>query len=251
MQPHDPSPVQGDPPALDDLLAGRRVALFLDVDGTLIALAPTPDSIKVPGDLAGRLADLGQRLSGACALISGRALGDLETYLGRPLPLAAAGSHGADVRGAAGEALGDTPGAPPADLAQALRDFAAQNGLRYEEKAHGAALHYRQRPQAEAAALAFARELAQRFGWQVQTGKCVVELVEGRADKGTAVRALMASEPFTNARPIFLGDDTTDEAGFAACEALGGFGVAVGERESDRARYHLADVDAVHAWLGL
>ena len=97
----------------------------------------------------------------------------------------------------------------------------------------------------------FARELADRFEWHVQTGKCVVELVEGRADKGSAVRALMQTAPFEGARPIFLGDDTTDEAGFAACEALGGFGVAVGERESEAARYALENVEAVYRWLNL
>lgn len=137
---------------------------------------------------------------------------------------------------------------PPAIEAE-LRDFAAKSLLHYEHKPHGGALHYRQTPEAGEAAHRFARELAQAHGWAIQEGKCVVEIVASGANKGTAVHQIMQTDRFQGARAFFLGDDLTDEAGFAACEAHGGTGVLVGNRPDTLARYRLPDVQSVHQWL--
>jgi trehalose 6-phosphate phosphatase len=131
-----------------------------------------------------------------------------------------------------------------------MRDFASAEGLGFEMKPHGAALHYRENPAKGEAAHAFAAELATAHGWATQSGKCVVELVEGQSDKGSAVRAFMQAAPFAGARPFFFGDDLTDEQGFAACAAEGGAGVLVGERPDTVAGYALPDVASVHLWLG-
>lgn len=238
------------PPQLAEWLAGGPVSLFLDFDGTLVDLAPLPDAIRPADDLNPRLQDLGVRLEGRLAMISGRAIADIERHLGR-LCFAAAGSHGSDMRRADGSAIGMVPQPLAPAAADALRAFAAARGLDYEHKPHGGALHYRARPEQEGAARAFVRDLAERRGLSVQEGKCVIELVGADANKGAAVRALMAEAPFAGSRPIFIGDDLTDEAGFEACTALGGCGILVGQRGPTGARFALPDVGSVHRWLCL
>ncbi|MEM7666727.1 MAG: trehalose-phosphatase [Pseudomonadota bacterium] len=238
------------PPPLELLLQGGPVSLFLDFDGTLVELAPTPDSIEPVEGLAAKLARLSERIEGRCALVSGRAVSDIESHIGK-VAIAAAGSHGADIRTASGVMLGDAPTGLPFAIERDLRAFADEHSLDYEAKPHGGALHYRSNPEREEAALAFADALAAENGWAAQSGKCVVELVAGTADKGSAVFAFMREKPFSGSRPIFIGDDLTDEKGFAACRDLGGYGFLVGERGETCAQCQLPDVASVHHWLGL
>ncbi|MEE4154811.1 MAG: trehalose-phosphatase [Erythrobacter sp.] len=239
------------PPALKRLIAAERIALFLDFDGTLVEIAPTPDAIAVSPGLASRLASLSNRLNGACAIISGRAVADLAQHLGESLPVACAGSHGTDIRDVLGERLKPAPAPMPETVVEAMREHAAGEGLVFESKPHGAALHYRGQPAKGPAAYAFAQGLARKHGYAIQGGKSVVELVNGGGDKGDAVRVFMEAAPFKGTLPFFIGDDMTDEKGFAACTELGGAGVIVGERETTLASYALPDVAAVHHWLGL
>lgn len=242
--------VLGAPPPLASLLEKSDAALFLDFDGTLVELAGGPDLIEPRSDLAQRLRDLSLRLDGRLAIVSGRAIDDIERHIGA-LAIAVAGSHGSDIRGADGQALGTGPiGLPPA-IEDQLRDFAAQERLDYEHKPHGGALHYRSNPDHGPKALAFAQQLAAAHDWAVQSGKCVVELVAKGANKGGAVIALMNTAPFAASRPFFLGDDLTDEAGFRACQSMGGAGVLIGDRLDTCAQYRLPNVSAVHSWLEL
>ena len=235
------------PPA--DLLEGS--ALFLDFDGTLVELAETPDGIAVSSTLPGLLRSLSDRLSGRMAIVSGRAVGNLESHL-NCAGIAVSGSHGLELRLANGTMV---PLAAPIDLAE-LRDKIARfasgtAGLIIEEKPASIALHYRKAPEEAERVDAFMSLLAERSGLTLQRGKMVVELRPRGADKGDAVRAFMAEPQFGGARPIFIGDDVTDEDGMRAANELGGFGIAVGERESENARYALASPAAVHHWLGL
>ncbi|GMM92884.1 trehalose-phosphatase [Qipengyuania sp. MTN3-11] len=238
------------PPALDTLLAERKVALFLDFDGTLVDIAPTPDEIDVPGDLVARLHALCERMDHRVALVSGRALDDLEAHL-PAIRVCRAGSHGASRLLADGARLGKEPTGLPDGAVAELRAFAEREGLLYETKAHGGALHFRQSPDSREAAVRRGHEIADAFGLDLFTGKGIVELVRPGANKGEAVRAFMETASFADALPVFLGDDTTDEDGMEAVRAYGGFGIAVGERESAMARYALDSVAAVHHWLGL
>jgi trehalose 6-phosphate phosphatase len=154
------------------------------------------------------------------------------------------------VRTPAGAPL-SVPAAVPAEVTDALAAFAAVKGLHFERKAHGAALHYRDAPEREADAHRFADDLAAAHGLAVKAGKCVVELVAPGADKGSAVALLAGRPPFAGACPVFIGDDLTDEDGFAACAQRGGFGIAVGERPATGARYRLGAVSDVYEWLAL
>lgn len=236
------------PPPLGDLSAGRPTALFLDFDGTLVEIAPRPGDIHVPDDLADRLHALRDRLEGRLALISGRALDDLHLHLGE-VAICRAGSHGASRFLSDGTRLGEEPrGLAEASVAE-LRAYAEENGLFYETKQHGGALHFRGQPEKRAATLAFAQDFAASRELCVTSGKGVAELVRPGATKAAAVEAFMQVPPFAGALPIFVGDDVTDEDGFAGAEQHGGFGIAVGERPSDRARYRLDSVAAVHHWL--
>ena len=238
------------PPPATELLREGPVALFLDFDGTLIDIAETPEGIVVPQDIAERLRQLAGRLGGRLALVSGRAVANLEDHCG-PLGIALAGSHGLSRFSAAREPLGARPAPLPEAVFRAIEEFADGSGLHLETKAYGAALHYRANPSLAERAEAFAGSLAEEHGLMVKRGKYVVELVPRGADKGAAVRAFMDEPPFAGARPVFVGDDVTDEDGFAAAAELGGFGVLVGRRAATAARYALADPAAVAEWLGL
>ena len=238
------------PPSLASMLQGGPIALFLDFDGTLVELAPGPDAIEPAHGLARRLAELDRRLEHRCALVSGRGLSDIEKHIG-PFSLAGAGSHGSDMRWGDGSSLGEGAIGLPEAIERELRAFAAENALDYEEKPHGGALHYRSNPDAGPTAHSFAEELAEAHGWAAQSGKFVVEIVSRDANKGAAVFAFMREEPFVGSRPFFIGDDLTDEAGFAACRDLGGAGILVGKRAQTGAHYFLPDVGAVHEWLEL
>ena len=238
------------PPPLAELAANGPVALFLDFDGTLVEIAETPEGIAVPATLGGGLARLSDRLDGRLVIVSGRAIDDLERHVGR-IRVSCAGSHGAARRLADGTRLGEEPAGLPEGVAQEIAAFAAAHGVDYEAKTHGAALHSRRTPDMEARCAAFLDEVADRHSLVVKRGKKVAEIVRSGVDKGAAVRAFAAIHPFANAMPVFLGDDETDEDGFAACDALGGLGIAVGARTTANARYALADPAAVHQWLGL
>ncbi|WP_251566877.1 trehalose-phosphatase [Erythrobacter sp. 3-20A1M] len=233
------------PPALASF---ETPALFLDFDGTLVDIADEPDAIVVPEDLADFLVDLDERFGGRVAIVTGRSREDIERHLGR-VPVCMAGSHGAAIFAADGTAVGDPALMIPDEAKERMKAFATSQGLLFEDKPHGAGLHYRAKPEMIDACVAFAEELAEEHGLAVKRGKQVIELVAPGADKGSAVKRLLEGAPFAGATPIFLGDDVTDEDGFAACAKHGGFGILVGEQKETAARYHIEDVEKVRRWL--
>ena len=234
------------PPPLAEL---KRPSLFLDFDGTLVEIAAEPDGITVDALLGGRLEALAARLDGRLAVVTGRSIDNLTRFLG-PVAFQLAGSHGSHVVGSRGETLRTAEPLPDV-IGRRLKEFAGQCGLLYECKAHGAALHFRSKPDLEDTAHSFVAELAEAHGLATKHGKCVVELVRPGTGKGGAVELLMGQPIFAAATPIFLGDDVTDEDGMVAAARLGGFGIAVGERRFDQASYHLSTVKDVHKWLNL
>lgn len=234
------------PPPLS-LLDGA--ALFLDFDGTLVELAETPDAISVSPTLGALLRSLSAKLGGRIALVSGRSIADLERHL-ECSGLGLSGSHGLELRLRDGSHV---PLAAGYDLSDARERIAAlaegTPGLLVEYKPFGVALHYRQAPEAEQKAAKLLSEIAQRTGLTLQRGKMVVELRPPGADKGDAVRAFMTEPDFAGARPLFVGDDLTDEHAFRAAAELGGGGILVGPERETAARWRLPDVSAVSAWL--
>jgi trehalose 6-phosphate phosphatase len=232
-------------------LPHTRWALFLDVDGTLLELAPTPDAVRVPARVKSLLAGLVEAAEGAVALVSGRTIAQLDNWFA-PLKLASAGLHGLERRDADGKVH-----RPPHDARalQRARTFLAgrvksQPALLLEDKQMALALHYRRAPELEAtarAAIARAREIAGE-GYCVLEGKMVLELKPDGFSKPLAIAAFLAEPPFAGRTPLFVGDDRTDEAGLTFVEGLGGIAVHVGDSDTS-ARWQLANVSAVHEWL--
>ncbi len=231
-----------------------HISLFLDFDGTLVDLADRHDAVIVPPQVRALVAALARRLDGRLAVVSGRPADEILAYLhagDSAPPFAIAGSHGLELRWTDGRREAPPPSDAVAIAVAAFLDFAdAHPGVVVEGKPFGVALHYRQAPDAGPASIALAEQVALEQGFAVQHGKMVCELRIAGANKGDAVRRFLAEPPMAGSRPFFLGDDLTDEAGFAAAAALGGAGVLVGHAErQSAARYRLADVAAVHDWL--
>lgn len=236
------------PPPSEEMIAG--IALFLDFDGTLVEIVDRPDAVKVDDRLRGLVAAVARRLEGRLAIVSGRTIDELVAFLGPLDGCAVAGSHGLETLLHDGRRAAPDPPEALAELISATEAFAApMPGVMVEPKPFGVAIHFRASPDAAAAVEAFAREIADDGIYALQHGKMVVELRAAGADKGDAVEALLAMAPMAGARPIFIGDDLTDEAGFRAARAAGGIGVLVGDRGDTAATYRLPDVTAVHAWL--
>lgn len=235
------------PPLLDD-----ACALFLDVDGTLIAFSEQPDQVRLLPEVREAIGRIGERLHGAVALVSGRPLAQLDALFA-PLRLPAAGLHGHQLRSdaQAREAIPeDTSGFLHALHRRAAHLAQAHPGMLVEDKGASLALHWRAAPQAGASILDFAHaQIASLPGYRLQPGDHVVEFVPEGSDKGVAVEQLMRQPAFAGRRPVFVGDDLTDEFGFAAARRLGGRGVLVGQRAGTRADHALPDIAAVHAWL--
>ncbi|HUE78611.1 MAG TPA: trehalose-phosphatase [Sphingomicrobium sp.] len=226
----------------------RGASLFLDFDGTLVDIRATPEAVVVTAKLRRLLEKLQQQLNGRVAIITGRAAANVE-QLFRPVQILVGGSHGLELPGE-----GHEPQRRPDRLdsiVAELRGLERQYpGVLVEEKPLGVALHYRQAPDAEQACRAATDRAAERSGMEVQAGKMVFELKPVGGDKGAALRSLMARPPFPGSRPIFLGDDLTDEAGFAAARELGGSGVLIGEPRATAAAYWLGSVAEALDWLG-
>lgn len=226
-------------------------ALFLDFDGTLAEIAPTPDAVSLPPGMLDQLAATVDRLQGRVALLSGRPIAVLAALV--PLEgLAMAGVHGLELRRADGrlEVPSPHPGLQAARVA--LNGITEREPrLLIEDKGLSIGLHYRDAPWLGAHAAQLVSRLAHCHGLEVQTGKMVLELRTPGADKGDALTALMADAPFAGHRPIFVGDDDTNEAAFRAAVAHGGHGIRVGGPGAETAAsYRLADVHAVFRWLG-
>jgi trehalose 6-phosphate phosphatase len=225
-------------------------AYFLDVDGTLIDFADSPGGAHVDDALLGLVARLHHACGGALALVSGRTLADLEQRLGSVrIPLA--GQHGLERRDAAGRRHAHaTPPAAKRELRHRLDALVARHpGLLLEDKGLTLALHYRRAP-ALAAWLhrLLAGWVATADGLQLQKGKRVLEIKPTGFDKGSAIAEFMAEAPFRGRAPVFIGDDVTDEHGFARVNLLDGHSIKVGAGRT-AARYRLPDVAAVRGWL--
>jgi trehalose 6-phosphate phosphatase len=220
-----------------------RGALLLDVDGTLINLAPRPDEVVVPGSLRIDLEALFIAMNGALALITGRALTDVEDLFA-PLRLPVVAEHGAVMRAVPG---GDArrallPSAPEAWRKQALAFAAQHDGIIFEEKPAGFVLHYRLAPDLGDPALDLLASLVNTTpDFEILQASMAWEVRPRGIHKGVAVHQIMREPSFAGRLPIFIGDDVTDEDGITAAEALGGMGYRVPD--------DFPEPEAVRAWL--
>jgi trehalose 6-phosphate phosphatase len=239
-------------PCTDDL-ALSAIALFLDVDGTLLELAASPQAVSVPQELRARLRGLFDASGGAVALVSGRAIADLDALFA-PLALPSAGLHGFERRSAAGTCRRlPPPSAAALALArEGMMQLAHRHaGLLLEDKQFALALHYRDAPQLEDTVVRTMQNLAGRVSddLELQRGKMVVELRPAGATKAHGVAAFLEEAPFAGRLAVFIGDDLTDEPAFELVNRRGGLSVVVDAARPSAARTRLANVSAVRHWL--
>ena len=226
-----------------------ETAFLFDVDGTLIDLGPSPFEVEVPDSLRASLSRLLELADGALALVSGRLIRDLDTLFA-PLKLPAVGGHGAETRLHTGEAARRIT-----DLPQSLRDYliaavAPDPRLSYEDKGYSVALHFRKAPEHERHLVSHVEKgLAIYSGESLEMlpGKAMIEVKRPGVSKGEAVRALMTRPPFAGRRPVFIGDDVTDESVFAVMPELGGASYSVSRSFDGVPRVFAAPADVRRA----
>jgi trehalose 6-phosphate phosphatase len=233
------------PPPLDP----ERNALFLDFDGSLVDFALTPDRVVVLPETIALLAALRLRLGGALAIVTGRRIADIDHHLS-PLRLPISGVHGLEFR----PDDGDTTAASVSDELQVARrrlevDIGPSDPIFVEDKGGALVLHFRASPDQRRRAASCARKAAEGLdSLHVMGGHSIFEIRQHDVTKADAVRRFMQRPPFAGRMPIFAGDDLTDEDGFRAAAALGGFGVKIGPGKT-RAEFRLPGTQAVHTWL--
>lgn len=228
----------------------RDHALFLDFDGTLVEIAPAPDLVHVPAELPHLLDELANRLDGAIAVVSGRPLDELARMLA-PFAGGIAGDHGLERRYGDGNVTRCLTHPELDRFRRLVAGFATRHdGVLLEDKGGSLALHYRQAPSLGSLCHAFLRRAARASNGVLAAvaGKMVIELMPRSAGKGRAIADFLANPPFRGRLPVFVGDDVTDEDGFAVVNRLGGVSVHVGGGATI-ARYALAGVSDVWAWL--
>jgi trehalose 6-phosphate phosphatase len=243
------------PPARDP-----QAALFIDIDGTLLEIAPAPELVQVPPDLPYLLDRLTRQHGGAMALVSGRRIADIDRLF-KPWGGAAAGVHGAERRRPDGRLVrvggssADRAAAAALDRVRpALRQIVQHSpGLVLEDKGKALALHYRLAPHRGDEIRAIVERLARdESEWlRLIAGKMVFEVQPRHYGKGGAIAAFMAEPPFRGRLPVVLGDDTTDEDGFAEVNRRGGLSIRVGPPDAATcAAYGLPSISAVYRWIG-
>jgi trehalose 6-phosphate phosphatase len=234
-------------------LRPAEVAFFLDVDGTLLELAPVPAEVAVEPELITLLRQLHARSGGAVAFVSGRSIGSLDQMFA-PLMLPAAGLHGFERRNAAG-------GYIRRRLPSGLQLFEARVALQQllllhpqlqlEDKRFSLALHYRRAPELESIAVATIKAIQKAAGpeFELERGRSVVEIRPASASKARAIAEFMQEPPFRGRRPLCLGDDLADRSVFEWINEAGGLSLAVGAESESVARVHFGTVNAARMWL--
>ena len=226
-------------------------ALFLDFDGTLVEIADRPDAVVVDPTLVGILRALRERLDGALAVITGRPIAAIDAYLAPEL-FDAAGLHGAEHRlaGRFEEARPEPDPALREAVAGLARQLSGEPGLLIEDKGPSVAVHWRLAPhRADRAGEAVLQAAAALGGaYRLQWGKAVAEIVPAGANKGRVIERFLDAAPYRGRRPVFAGDDLTDEHGFAAVNARDGVSLRVGEGPTE-AQAVLPSPAALRLWL--
>jgi trehalose 6-phosphate phosphatase len=237
-------------PLAPDLPEGQW-ALFLDIDGTLLEHAAHPDAVFVDDELRQLLGNIERRLGGALAFITGRSVSAVDRLF-NPLKLRIAGLYGLEHRLTADGQV-DIADAP-ADIAALADEIEAELGggkVYVERKGPVLAIHTRAAPQLLARATQLVEQALTQLprGYRVIAGNAGVELMPLEAVKGAAIRRFMEIQPFAGRRPVFLGDDTSDENGFEAINETNGISIRVKPRGPTVASYVLDDVTEAIAWL--
>jgi trehalose 6-phosphate phosphatase len=215
--------------------SSQDYALFLDFDGTLVDIVERPDAVAVDPALPDILTRLQERLGGALAIISGRPIAFLDQRLA-PHRFDIAGLHGLEHRIGGRLYLCDPDDHPQLrDMVGRLGEIVAPKaGVLVEDKGCSVAIHWRLAPQEKEFALATAHAAVEALGsdYRVQHGKAVAEILPSAAGKGKVIERILQQPPYKGRRPIFVGDDLTDEHGFKTVNAHDGLSIRIGAGET-------------------
>jgi trehalose 6-phosphate phosphatase len=232
-------------------LTVQKWSLFLDFDGTLVDIAPQPDAVVVDPGLVPMLRVLQQKLDGCLALVSGRSLATLDRFLA-PLVFDAAGMHGLEHR-LAGSIVRCDPATRPeigVALEKVKHTLGEIGGVFIEDKGCAFSVHWREAPLAEKGALQTLTETLKVLGgdYRLQLGKCVGEIIPMETSKGHALASFLKHSKYEGRRPIFIGDDLTDEDGFRVINDADGISIHVGHLQTV-AQHRIASPAKVHTLL--
>ena len=235
-------------PALD---FNQPIALFLDVDGTLLEFCNNPDDVYPGVELNLILKSLSSLLKGALALVTGRRVLEIDRIF-HPLQLPVGGQHGLEHRDAEGNFKLVKSLKFPENIRSQIQCFGEiYPECAIEDKTLTMAIHYRRAPKLDEKVLKFVNKLIEgEKHFHAISGNMVIEIKPLGVDKGQSIALFMENEPFVDKLPIFIGDDVTDEDGFRYINANNGISIKVGTITSSLARYNLNNVNAVHDWLG-
>jgi trehalose 6-phosphate phosphatase len=228
-----------------------NVALFLDVDGTLLDIRDHPADVSADDKLVDLLERCRHRLDGAMALISGRSVKEIDRIFA-PAVFPVAGAHGSERRSHDGRVISAGSQPLPERAIDRLEALVAQHsGLLLEHKEGGVSLHYRRAPELEQECRRAIEAVLAGLGdaFRLIAGKMVFEIAPAAHDKGAAIRAFLEEPPFAGRVAVFVGDDVTDEDGFLAVNELHGVSIRIGDIEHSEAQYCLPDTAAVRPWL--
>jgi trehalose 6-phosphate phosphatase len=227
----------------DPLPPYRNTALLLDLDGTLLDFAATPETVVVPPDLPDALRTIRDQLGGALAVVTGRTIEMIDRFLG-DVPYAVAGEHGGAVRRSPGAAVErpDLKSPPQLWLERGALLETTHPGSRFEQKPRGFCMHFRLAPDSGPAIhAALSDMIGGSEDFQLLSGQMMWEIRPRGVDKGHGVEQLMQQPPFHGRVPVFIGDDVTDEDGLRVARAMGGAGLWVPDLFGNAA--------GVRAWL--
>jgi trehalose 6-phosphate phosphatase len=226
-------------------------ALFLDIDGTIVDIAPTPDLVVAEPDLIVTLVQLSLLFKGAVAIVTGRQIEDADRILA-PLQMVAAGVHGGQIRRRAGGSIETVASTIAPGLLQDVAELVAvDSGILIENKITGIAVHYRHAPRLAATIERRLRHLVQNSAQAVTLcrGPMVFEVLPAESSKHAAVKVLARLPAFEGRRPLFIGDDRPDETAFAAAVARGGRGMKVAGEHFPRGAADFSGPAHVRQWL--
>jgi trehalose 6-phosphate phosphatase len=225
-------------------------ALFIDIDGTLLDMAPSPDQVMVPPGLVQTLSRLTKNFGGAIALITGRRVADADRFFA-PLRLVTSGVHGTEARTQAGGNIAMLAPPAPAGLLQAVKEMARLSpGILVEVKGAGIAVHYRHAPKMRATIeLELERIAGQWDDFDLRSGRKVLDLIPKCCSKGTGLKSLMRLPAFHNRRPVMIGDDHGDEPAMLEAQRLGGIGLRVAGEHFRRKSADFDSAASVRRWL--
>ena len=227
----------------------KKVALFLDFDGTLVDIAKTPDQVVLHKKTATLLAKLNKTLKGAVAIVTGRPIIQIDKFL-NPLLLPVAGKHGAEIRSSKRQ-IRKITGVNLVPIVKQLAAFSRiHEGTFVENKGECVALHFRESNLSDQEVQAWVKDNI-HLGSNLRFifGKKICEIQSTNFDKGYAIAQLSKDSPFKGRFPIFFGDDTPDEYGFNFINKIGGLSVKVGKDNASSAKFFTKNLQQTYEWL--